>query len=76
MSTTNGKDAAMYAHYDLVNYRHDDLMRAAARYRLGAPARQPGAPRRRQLTAAPVRLLAGLRAHSIRRTLSRPPASA
>lgn len=58
----------MYAHDYLVKARHDDLMRAAARYRLAAQVRQARAPRRRQLTAAPVWLLAGIRAQSIRPT--------
>lgn len=66
----------MYAHYDLAKDRHDDLMRAAARSRLGARARRPRAPGRRQLTTAPVRLLAGIRARSIRPTSSRPQVSA
>ena len=66
----------MYAHYDLAKYRHDDLMRAAARYRLGARARRPRALGRRQLTTAPVRLLAGVRARSIRPASSRPQVSA
>ena len=64
----------MYAHYDLAQDRHDDLMRAAARCRLGARARRPRASRRRQLTPAPVRLLAGIRGQSIRAS-SRPQAS-
>ena len=56
----------MYTHDYLVKARHDDLMRAAARYRLAAQIRRARAPRRRRLTAAPVRLLAGIRAQSIR----------
>jgi hypothetical protein len=31
----------MFAHYELMKVRHDDLMRAAARHRLAAQARRP-----------------------------------
>jgi hypothetical protein len=56
----------MYAHDYLVKARHDDLMRAAARYRLAAQARPPRAPRRKPMTTAPVRLAACIRAWRIR----------
>ena len=57
----------MYYSYDyLVQARHHDLMRAAARSRLAAQARLARAPRRRHVITAPARLLAGVRAHGIR----------
>jgi hypothetical protein len=56
----------MYAHDYLVQARHDDLMRAAARYRLAAQARRPRAPRRQHVMTAPAWLLAGIRARRIR----------
>jgi hypothetical protein len=56
----------MYTYDYLVQARHDDLMRAAARHRPAAQALRARAPRRRRVTTAPARLLAGVRAHGIR----------
>ena len=56
----------MYAHDYLLKARHDDLMRAAARDRLAAQGGRPRAPRRHLVLTAPVPLLAGIRAWSIR----------
>lgn len=53
----------MYAHEYLVKARHDDLMRAAAQYRLAAQIRRSRGPRRHHVIAAPVRRLARLRPH-------------
>ena len=66
----------MSAPHELMKIRHDDLMRAAARHHLAAQARQPRASRRRQLTTASARLLAGLRAQRVRPTSSRPQTNA
>ena len=66
----------MYAHYELMKARHDDLTRTAAQRRLVAEVRRSRAPRRPQLATAPARLLASERAQNIRPALSRPQASA
>jgi len=56
----------MYTHDYVVQARHDDLMRAAARSRLAAQVRRARAPRGQHVITAPARLLAGVRAHGIR----------
>ncbi len=55
----------MYAHEYLVKVRHDELMRAAARYRLAAQVRRSRGPRGHHVIAAPVRRLARLRPHKV-----------
>ena len=65
----------MYAHYELMKARYDDLTRAAARRRLIAEVRRSRVPRRPQLATARARLLASERAQSIRPAPSRPQAS-
>ena len=54
----------MYAHEYLVKARHDDLMRAAAQYRLAAQIRRSRGPRPHHVIA-PVRRLARLRPHKV-----------
>jgi len=66
----------MYPYDRLVKTHVDDVRRSAALYRHAVQARPPRTPQRRQLTTAPVRLLAGIRALSIRLTSSRPQPSA
>ena len=55
----------MYAHECLVRARHDDLLRAAAQYRLAAQVRRSRGPRPHQVIAAPGRRLARLRRHKV-----------
>ena len=55
----------MYAHEYLAKARHDDLMRAAAQYRLAAQIRRSRGTRPHHVIAAPVRRLARLRPHKV-----------
>jgi hypothetical protein len=55
----------MYAHEYLVKARHDELMRAAAQYRLAGQVRRSRGPRPHHVMAAPVRRLARLRPHKV-----------
>jgi hypothetical protein len=50
-----------YIHVCLVKAQHDDVMRAADRYLLAAPARRAHGPHRHYVIAAPVARLALLR---------------
>jgi hypothetical protein len=56
----------MYPHDRLVQTHLDDVRRSAARYGLAAQAHPPRTPRREPVTAAPVRLVARIRAWRIR----------
>jgi hypothetical protein len=56
----------MYPYDRLVKTHLDDVRRSAALYGLAAQARPPRAPRREPVTAAPVRLMARIRAWRIR----------
>jgi hypothetical protein len=51
----------MYVHYQLTKARQDELLRAAARDRLAAPARRARTARPHQAMAAPARAVMRLR---------------
>ena len=54
----------------LVQARHDDLMRAAARSRVAAEIRRSRGPRRSRLITEPLRRLAGIRPRKAARRLA------
>jgi hypothetical protein len=56
----------MYPYDRLVKTHLDDVRRSAALYGHAAHGRPPRAPRREPVTAAPVRLMARIRAWRIR----------
>ncbi len=55
----------MHIHHQLINARHDELLRAAAGNRLAAQARRARGPRPHHARATPARQLVGLRLHKL-----------